>query len=939
MKFFFHVLFLFISFGSISQTVRTYANAGTFTWVCPFDVTSIIVECWGGGGAGGAATGNIASAGGGAGGGYVYNASIPVVPNTTYTIRVGAGGVASATLVKNGGSSWFGSVSTIFAIGGNGGDIASGASSVSNGGASVSSGNVNGTISTYGGAGATAILANSGGSGGGAGTSVNGNPGVGINGGAAVAGGGAGSLGRSTSAAGIAGGVAGAGGSGGRTANNTDRLGGAGAKGKVVITYSSSGIIWNGTGVSGGVIGTDFNTAANWLPNTVPGGSDIAIINTTTAVTITLSASVTIGTLNMLNNATTNIASSLDLVSSTLTVNDDLILNINSICVNTGTSCYVKIGSGDLIVNGNALLGNNANTASKVGICGNAAAPAQSAGNCKFYGNVTFGVNYNPNANCFGSFIWDGIGTQSVIVNRLSTVPLYASCQIGGVNTPTVTFPSSNGFGVQVRITAVPGNLTVKNGSTLELTSKTFSRSGGGGSLILEANSKLIVGSTFPASYTTMTLDASSEVLYNGTSAQSIVDVAAPGYGLLTLTNNSTKSAATGLDIQNDFTINSTATFAAGASLTHNLRGNWITNGTFSYTTSSTINLNGASAQNIGGTTVPSLKNFTNSNSGGLISLTGSLLVTGTLSMSGTNSDLNLNGNNIDLSTTGSLVGESATDKIYGTSGTITRTAILNAPSAVNVGGLGCSLTSSVNMGSTIVTRGHSSLTGIGVSSSGSLERYYSISPTNNSNLGATMVFNYFDSELNGITETALKLFRSVDGGANWTDRGGLVDATANTITLSGIDAFSIWTPSTPDIIVLPIKLTTFQVEKNGRSNLLSWITMTEVNNDFFTLERSVDGKVFEFIESVNGAGSSSLINSYSYIDNYFLKEINYYRLKQTDFDGVCSYSDLISIDNREVVKTISKIVNLYGQEVDSNYKGAILIIYSDNSILRTFQN
>ena len=305
MKFFFHVLFFFISFGSISQTVRTYANAGTFTWVCPFDVTSIIVECWGGGGAGGAATGNIASAGGGAGGGYVYNASIPVVPNTTYTITVGSGGVASATLVKNGGSSWFGSVSTILAIGGNGGDIASGASSVSNGGASVSSGNVNGTISTYGGAGATAILANSGGSGGGAGTSVNGNPGVGINGGAAVAGGGAGSLGRSTSAEGIAGGVAGAGGSGGRTANNTDRLGGAGAKGKVVITYSSSGIIWNGTGVSGGVIGTDFNTAANWLPNTVPGGSDIAIINTTTAVTITLSASVTIGTLNMLNNATT----------------------------------------------------------------------------------------------------------------------------------------------------------------------------------------------------------------------------------------------------------------------------------------------------------------------------------------------------------------------------------------------------------------------------------------------------------------------------------------------------------------------------------------------------------------------------------------------------------------------------------------------------------
>jgi len=928
------ILFLLSSYIGYSQTVRTYANAGTYTWVCPFDVTSIIVECWGGGGAGGAATGNISSAGGGAGGGYVYNSSIPVVPNTTYTITVGAGGVASATLVRNGGSSWFGSVSTILAVGGNGGNIASTASGVSNGGASVSAGNVNGTISTYGGAGGNAVLANSGGSGGGAGTSVDGNPGVGINGGTAVTGGGAGSQGRSTSAAGIVGGVTGAGGSGGRTTNNTDRLGGAGAKGKVVITYSSSGIIWNGTGVSGGVVGTDFNTASNWLPNAVPGSSDIAIINVTTSVTIALSSSVTVGTLNMLNNATGNVALAIDLGANNLIVNDDLLLNINAISTNTSASCNARIGSGDLIVNGNALLGNNANTLSRVGIIGNA---NPSTGNCKFYGDVTFGANYNPNStNCFGSLIWDGAGTQTVVVNR--TVTLNASCQIGSVNTPTVTFPSSYGFIVQVRSTAVPGNLTIKNGSTLELTSRTFSRSGAGGALILEANSTLIVGSTFPANFTTRTMDATSEVVYNGTAAQTIVSIASPGYGLLTLSNNSTKSATAALNIQNDFTINSTATFAAGTSLTHNLSGDWIVDGGFTYTTNNTINLVGSSTQNIGGSSTPSLYNFTNTNTGSLVVLQGNILVTNSLSMAGTTANINLNGFTIDLSTTGFLTGESESDHIYGSSGSITCTRVLNAPTSNNVGGLGCILTSTQNLGSTVITRGHSSQSGVGISSLGSVERYYSISPTNNSALNATMVFNYFDSELGAMNEADLKLYRSVDGGANWMVKYGALDATANTLTLTGIAAFSIWTSSTPGAVVLPIELITFEGRKNARSNELNWVTMTEINNDYFIVERSVDGEIFEFLHEVEGAGTSSIINSYTFSDENFQPTINYYRLKQTDFDGKFSYSDLITIDNRIVTKSIDRIVNLHGQVVDAYYKGPVIVIYSDNSILRTVQ-
>lgn len=80
-------------------------------------------------------------------------------------------------------------------------------------------------------------------------------------------------------------------------------------------------------------------------------------------------------------------------------------------------------------------------------------------------------------------------------------------------------------------------------------------------------------------------------------------------------------------------------------------------------------------------------------------------------------------------------------------------------------------------------------------------------------------------------------------------------------------------------------------------------------------------------------------MNSYVLINSEYRNEINYYRLKQTDFNGQFSYSDIIIIDNRNLYKFIVKIINLIGQEVDESYKGAVIIQYSDNSILRTFQN
>lgn len=142
------------------------------------------------------------------------------------------------------------------------------------------------------------------------------------------------------------------------------------------------------------------------------------------------------------------------------------------------------------------------------------------------------------------------------------------------------------------------------------------------------------------------------------------------------------------------------------------------------------------------------------------------------------------------------------------------------------------------------------------------------------------------------------------------------------------------------NVVTLPISLLFFECKMEGRINYLSWSTITEKNNDFFTVERSNDGVSFEEISIINGSGNSNEIKEYSFQDHNFLAEINYYRLKQTDFDGMYDFSKLISIDNREggETKKVSLMLNLFGQEVTVNYRGIVLIIYTDGSSIKIIQ-
>jgi hypothetical protein len=144
----------------------------------------------------------------------------------------------------------------------------------------------------------------------------------------------------------------------------------------------------------------------------------------------------------------------------------------------------------------------------------------------------------------------------------------------------------------------------------------------------------------------------------------------------------------------------------------------------------------------------------------------------------------------------------------------------------------------------------------------------------------------------------------------------------------------SVPAPCTP----LPVELYSFDVElKDQRPNRLYWSTRSEHNNDFFTLERSVDGEYWELIATIQGAGTSLTPLDYEYYDADFAFGTNYYRLTQTDFDGKSETFDVISIDNSTPAGSgeIIKIVNLMGQEVDDYYMGARFIVYQDGRCIR----
>jgi hypothetical protein len=173
---------------------------------------------------------------------------------------------------------------------------------------------------------------------------------------------------------------------------------------------------------------------------------------------------------------------------------------------------------------------------------------------------------------------------------------------------------------------------------------------------------------------------------------------------------------------------------------------------------------------------------------------------------------------------------------------------------------------------------------------------------------------------------------------AKWMDQGN-GGTTGNTTTGTVISSSAVTTFSSPNSPFtlgtidfsnpLPIELTDFtcSVQSPGVVKI-SWTTQSELNNDYFDVERSLDGESFTKITSAQGAGTTTQIHYYSTDDNNAPAGTIYYRLKQVDFDGTYTYSEVDKVDN-PYATPVNVYPNPASNSFSINLNGLVLTSFS----------
>jgi hypothetical protein len=165
-----------------------------------------------------------------------------------------------------------------------------------------------------------------------------------------------------------------------------------------------------------------------------------------------------------------------------------------------------------------------------------------------------------------------------------------------------------------------------------------------------------------------------------------------------------------------------------------------------------------------------------------------------------------------------------------------------------------------------------------------------------------------------------IMIAHSVQQGSWQAYENTAVDAINKTVKVNGIEGlngrFILTDKSNP----LPITLISFEAKLLDAKVKLSWATASETNNDYFTIEHSENAKNFKPIVIIDGAGNSNTVLRYQAFDNDPVQGVNYYRLKQTDFDGKYSYSQIISVNTGGAADEAAIKVTSFGPNPFSTY-------------------
>jgi len=157
-----------------------------------------------------------------------------------------------------------------------------------------------------------------------------------------------------------------------------------------------------------------------------------------------------------------------------------------------------------------------------------------------------------------------------------------------------------------------------------------------------------------------------------------------------------------------------------------------------------------------------------------------------------------------------------------------------------------------------------------------------------------------------GLMDNLFRVIKRPTGSGigSWSNGSGLLSilgtadrlVSAGLTSLGGLTSFSEFGVAQGGGESLPIDLVSFSAQPDEAKVRLDWTVSMEINNDYFTIERALDGIEFDPIAVVDGGGNHSIETKYRTYDEQPEMGLSYYRLKQTDFDGIFKVFDMVSV-------------------------------------------
>ena len=171
--------------------------------------------------------------------------------------------------------------------------------------------------------------------------------------------------------------------------------------------------------------------------------------------------------------------------------------------------------------------------------------------------------------------------------------------------------------------------------------------------------------------------------------------------------------------------------------------------------------------------------------------------------------------------------------------------------------------------------------------------------------------------------------------GTGWGNDGGLATSTSGTTAVGSVTTTSPYSTFSPfsfaspqGFNALPVELVYFRGKLLAQGAVLEWQTASELDNDFFEVEVSTDGENYSTLANIEGRGTTTEVTNYEFVDRYPSTGLNYYRLRQVDFNGDFTYSNIISVFNDAPARLF---FSAYPQPASSHLTLQLMVIDDTN--------